>query len=59
MLLHDPAAAGTGRSPGVVLLADNLTVLAMTPEAQHLLSLIADYRAAKVPLPVAVHAAAL
>lgn len=58
MLLHGPAAAGAGRSPGVVLLADDLTVLAVTREAQQLLSLIADHRAAKVPLPVAVLAAA-
>jgi DNA-binding CsgD family transcriptional regulator len=59
VLLHGPAGAGIGPRPGVVLLADDdLSVVAMTPEAEELMSLLSDGPAATAPLPVPVHAVA-
>jgi DNA-binding CsgD family transcriptional regulator len=45
--------------PGVVLLADDFSVVAITPQAEHLLSLLSSEPPAKHPLPVAVHAVAV
>ena len=52
------SAAGTPGGPGVVLLADDLSVVASTPEADHLLSLVDDRRSTATPLPMAVHSVA-
>jgi DNA-binding CsgD family transcriptional regulator len=56
MLLHPAVDPGSAR-PGVILLADDLSVVATTPDAEHLMSLIDDGSPA-LPLPVAVYAAA-
>ncbi|MGH2895916.1 MAG: helix-turn-helix transcriptional regulator [Solirubrobacteraceae bacterium] len=58
VLLHDPDPPQRGEAPGVVLLGENLDVIAVTSEAQHLLSTVEDGRPASVALPVAVHSAA-
>ncbi|HEY2221647.1 helix-turn-helix transcriptional regulator [Actinomycetospora sp.] len=59
VLLHGPGGAATGPRPGVVVLADeDLAVVAMTPEAEALISLITDGPRATGPLPVPVHAVA-
>lgn len=50
---------GDAAGPGVVLLANDLSVVAITPQAEHLLSLIDKGPAANHPLPVAVHAVAV
>lgn len=58
-VLHtQPAGAGDVPGPGVVLLADDLSVVAVTPQAEHLLSLIDNGPDANHQLPVAVHAVA-
>jgi DNA-binding CsgD family transcriptional regulator len=57
VLLHGSAAGGT-HEPGVVLLADDLSLVAVTPEAEQLLSLIAESRPGKLPLPVVVYTVA-
>jgi DNA-binding CsgD family transcriptional regulator len=53
------AGAGDVPGPGVVLLADDLSVVAITPQAEHLLSLIDNGPYANHQLPVAVHAVAV
>jgi DNA-binding CsgD family transcriptional regulator len=73
LLLHadpttpDPTTAGTTTTsptgspaaPGVVLLADDLTVLAVTPQAEQLLSRAHQTsRTRRLPLPVAVYTVA-
>jgi DNA-binding CsgD family transcriptional regulator len=63
LLLHpDPSSARPTAghdAPGVVLLADDLTVLAVTPQADHLLSSAhAGSRTGRLPLPVAVYSVA-
>jgi DNA-binding CsgD family transcriptional regulator len=45
--------------PGVVLLADDFSIVAITPQAEHLLSLLGDGPPTKHPLPVAVQAVAV
>ena len=57
VLLHGSAAGGT-HEPGVVLLADDLSLVAVTPEAEHLLSLVAESYPGKLPLPVGVYTVA-
>jgi DNA-binding CsgD family transcriptional regulator len=58
-VLHtQPAGVGDVPGPGVVLLADDLSVVAVTPQAEHLLSLIDNGPDANHQLPVAVHAVA-
>lgn len=59
MLLHSSAAADTSLRPGVVLLADNLSVVAMTPEAEHLLSLVESDGTSSLPMPTAVYSVAV
>jgi DNA-binding CsgD family transcriptional regulator len=51
MLVPGAPSADPTLRPGVVLLADDLSVVAMTPEAEHLLSLLEPGR---LPLPTAV-----
>jgi DNA-binding CsgD family transcriptional regulator len=58
ILLHGSPATNDTLAPGVVLLADDLSVVAITPEAEHLLSLVDDARASNLPLPVAVYTVA-
>lgn len=58
LLLHPAPTTGNPAAPGVVLLADDLTVLAVTPEAQHLLSLVHGASSSRLPLPVAVYTVA-
>ena len=56
MLLHRPSAARTG--PGVVLLADDLSVVGATPQAEELIALLANDGPPRRPLPVPVHTVA-
>jgi DNA-binding CsgD family transcriptional regulator len=58
MLLHTPLAAGVVAGPGVVVLAEDLSVVAITGDAEHLLALVEDRRAKMLPLPVAVYTVA-
>jgi DNA-binding CsgD family transcriptional regulator len=51
-ITSDPAA------PGVVLLADDLSVIAVTAQAEYLLSLVENRSPQRLPLPVAVYAVA-
>lgn len=53
-----PAGIEDASGPGVVLLADDLSIVAVTPRARHLLSLIGNGSTAD-PLPVAVRAVAV
>jgi DNA-binding CsgD family transcriptional regulator len=58
-LLHSaPAATALPLRPGVVLLADDLSPIAITPEAEQLLSLIEPDEANRLPLPMAIYAVA-
>jgi DNA-binding CsgD family transcriptional regulator/GAF domain-containing protein len=57
MLLHACTASGGEQGPGVVLLAPDLSPVAITPQAQHLLSLIEGH-SGRLPLPVAVYTVA-
>lgn len=59
LLLHDPAPAGRDAlRPGIVLLAEDFGVVAMTAEAEDLLSLVERPTAGRMPLPIAVYAVA-
>ena len=58
LLLNGSAAAGLPRAPGVVLLADDLSVVAITEEAEHLLSLLDRDGSTALELPAAVHTVA-
>jgi DNA-binding CsgD family transcriptional regulator len=58
VLLHGTAGPGVGVRPGVVLLDDDLGVVAMSPEAEELMSLLSDGATATGPPPVPVHAVA-
>jgi DNA-binding CsgD family transcriptional regulator len=51
-------ASGDRVPPGVVLLADDLSVIAVNAHAEYLLSLVEDRSPRQLPLPVAVYAAA-
>lgn len=57
LLLQAPTA-GSPAAPGVVLLADDLTVLAVTAQAEYLLSLVDNPSPQRLPLPVAVYTVA-
>jgi DNA-binding CsgD family transcriptional regulator len=59
MLLHQPDAQGGTARPGVVLLDDHLTVVAITAEAEYLLSLLPRGSPAKYPLPMTVYTVAI
>ena len=54
VLLHTAHDTGTP-APGVVLLADDLSVLAVTAEAEQLLALLEPGRSNRLPLPVPVY----
>jgi DNA-binding CsgD family transcriptional regulator len=56
MLLHGPAPAADDLRPGVLVLADDLTVVAATPEADALLAQLEP--APRLPLPTVVYAVA-
>jgi DNA-binding CsgD family transcriptional regulator len=58
MLLYAPPVTGDVAGPGVVLLTEDLTVVAITEDAEHLLALIEDRPSSKLPLPVAVYSVA-
>jgi DNA-binding CsgD family transcriptional regulator len=58
LLLQAPVA-GAPTAPGVVLLADDLTVFAVTAQAENLLSLVEDRSPRQLPLPVYTVATAL
>jgi DNA-binding CsgD family transcriptional regulator len=51
--------SGGTAGPGVVLLAEDLSLVAITSEAEHLISLINDGAPTKLPLPVAIYTVAL
>ncbi|MDT4938904.1 MAG: hypothetical protein QOG80_2575 [Pseudonocardiales bacterium] len=58
VLIHGAPAPDPAMRPGVVLLAEDLTVIAITAEAQQLLALMDHERASRFPLPLAVYAVA-
>ena len=58
-LLHIGTAAGDTASPGVVLLAEDLGLVAITAEAEHLISLIEAAGSTSRPLPLAVYTVAV
>ena len=57
-LLHATSRADQGLRPGVVLLAEDMSVVAITPDAEQLLSLLAEGEPNRLPLPTAVYAVA-
>ena len=57
-LLHSSPAVVHALRPGVVLLAEDLSLIAVTPEAEQLLSLIEQDEPNRFPLPMAVYAVA-
>jgi DNA-binding CsgD family transcriptional regulator len=57
ILLHAPPVAAPALRPGVVLLDDDLNLMASTPEAQQLLPLI-GHGSTYLPLPVSVYSVA-
>jgi DNA-binding NarL/FixJ family response regulator len=59
VLRSGSTSLGEAPGPGVVVLADDLSVVAITPQAEHLLSLIGNGPPGKHPLPVAVQAVAV
>ncbi|MFB7722539.1 MULTISPECIES: LuxR C-terminal-related transcriptional regulator [unclassified Nocardia] len=59
VLLHGSPSTGGIGEPGVVLLAEDLGVVAVTPEAAHLLSLVDETRSIHLPLPLAVYTVAM
>jgi DNA-binding CsgD family transcriptional regulator len=58
-LLHISTASGDTASPGVVLLAKDLSLVAVTVEAEHLLSLVEAGGSTSLPLPLAVYTVAV
>ncbi|MDT4926623.1 MAG: hypothetical protein QOG01_4336 [Pseudonocardiales bacterium] len=58
MLLHGSSAPNQALRPGVVLLAEDLSLVAVTPEAEQLLSLIERDEPNRLPLPTSVYAVA-
>lgn len=58
LLLHASPTVGAAGRPGVVLLADDLSVVASTPQAECLLALLEGDQPSGLPLPVPVHAVA-
>lgn len=58
VLLRRGLASRAPLSPGVVLLDHEQRVVAVTPEAEQLLSLMDDAGSRELPLPLAVHTAA-
>lgn len=58
-LLHAPTVSGDKASPGVVLLAKDLSLVAITVEAEHLISLVEAGSSTHLPLPLAVYTVAV
>jgi DNA-binding CsgD family transcriptional regulator len=58
-LLQISKFSGETASPGVVLLAKDLSLVAITAEAEYLISLFDDRGSTKLPLPVAVYTVAV
>lgn len=58
VLLHGPAATVGAGDPGVALLADDLSLIAVTPEAAELLSSVGESRSGGLPLPIGVYTVA-
>jgi DNA-binding CsgD family transcriptional regulator len=58
VLLEPAAAVRQSQPPGVVLLSDDLDAVAVTPEAEELLSLAQTYGTFRLELPVAVYTVA-
>jgi DNA-binding CsgD family transcriptional regulator len=57
LLLQAPTT-GNPAAPGVVLLAEDLSVIAVTAQAEYLLSLVANPSPRQLPLPVGVYTVA-
>jgi DNA-binding CsgD family transcriptional regulator len=57
-VLFHPRGNGDLAGPGVVLLAEDLTVVAITEQAEHDLDLIPDRHPSHLPLPAAVYTVA-
>ena len=58
-LLHISTVSGDKASPGVVLLAKDLSLVAITAEAEHLISLVEVGSSTSLPLPLAVYTVAV
>jgi DNA-binding CsgD family transcriptional regulator len=58
VLLHAPPIAADALRPGVVLLDDDLNLVASTPEAEQLLPLI-GHGSTRLPLPVSIYSVAM
>ncbi|MGI8870042.1 MAG: helix-turn-helix transcriptional regulator [Mycobacteriales bacterium] len=58
VLLNGSPAPDPALRPGVVLLAEDFSVVAITPEAEQLLALIEHDRSRRHPLPLVVYAVA-
>jgi DNA-binding CsgD family transcriptional regulator len=58
-LLHVSAVSSQTASPGVVLLAGDLSLVAITAEAENLISLIEGTGSTSLPLPMAVYTVAV
>jgi DNA-binding CsgD family transcriptional regulator len=58
-LLHGTSVPDRVLRPGVVLLAEDLNLVAVTPEAEQLLSLLVQDEPNRSPLPTAVYAVAV
>jgi DNA-binding CsgD family transcriptional regulator/GAF domain-containing protein len=59
VLLHQPSSFGATTTPGVLILSEDLDVVAVTGEAEQLLSAIPLGQSTRLPLPVAVYAVAV
>jgi DNA-binding CsgD family transcriptional regulator len=59
ILLHSPAHGSDAPGPGVILLARDLSVVAVTAEAEHLLSLVEGDVPTRLALPIAVYTVAV
>jgi DNA-binding CsgD family transcriptional regulator len=59
LLLRHPAPPGDATAPGVIVMTEDFSPVAVTAEAEHLLSRITDGRSAGLPLPLAVYSVAL
>jgi hypothetical protein len=52
LLLRHPAPPGDATAPGVIVMTEDFSPVAVTAEAEHLLSRITDGRSAGLPLPL-------
>jgi DNA-binding CsgD family transcriptional regulator len=58
LVMHHITSLGDEAGPGVVVLAEDLTVVAVTAQAEYLLGLMGDTQSPKAPLPLPVYAVA-